>query len=87
MIIEYDHRIPLFKGGSNDITNYQIISKLANKEKNKICNGCMVDDCENCALAFPEKTLIILPNKQDLRTFREEFVFKEKFNKMDKWIE
>lgn len=69
-IPEYDHRRPLFKGGTNDLSNYQLVSREANREKNKICKACSVDNCEHCALAYPEKYNIILGNGQDISTFK-----------------
>lgn len=68
-IVQYDHRIPLSKGGNedpNDIANWQLLSELVNREKNKMCNSCVVNDCVNCALAFPEKSSIIKANNQNI---------------------
>ncbi len=66
LIPAYDHRRPLSKNGSNELTNWQLISKLANDEKNKICNICDGKNCEQCALAFPEKYKTIQPTNQDI---------------------
>jgi len=62
----YDHRRPIFKGGSNIDDNIQLISELANREKNKICLKCKSNDCENCALAYPEKYNNIKANNQNI---------------------
>ncbi|MEM0134980.1 MAG: hypothetical protein QXU18_07110 [Thermoplasmatales archaeon] len=70
LIAEFDHRRPLFKGGTNDLDNFQLVSKLANNEKNKICRACKSNNCEECALAYPENHSIILGNGQDLSTIR-----------------
>ena len=68
--IVFDHRIPLFKGGSDDsdnIKNWQILSWYVNNEKNKICKNCYENDCYKCALAFPEKTNLVKPINQNLK--------------------
>ncbi len=66
LIASYDHRKPVSKGGSNDLSNWQLISRLANDEKNKICNICDGKKCDKCALAYPEKFNIIQFNKQNI---------------------
>jgi hypothetical protein len=68
-MIQYDHRIPLFKGGDHDPnspSNWQLLSELVNREKNKSCNACEAEGCETCALAFPEDYDTILSNNQDI---------------------
>lgn len=65
MTINYDHGRPKFKGGVDFIDNFQIISEFANREKNKIYN-CHDDQCEKCALAFPEKSNKIYLTDQDI---------------------
>ena len=68
--VNYDHRIPQFKGGGNHVDNFQIISELANREKNKICKDCPNAQCQECALAYPENHAIIYPTKQDITELR-----------------
>lgn len=70
MLASYDHRRPLSKRGSNELYNWQLLSKLANDEKNKICNTCDGSRCEQCALAYPEKFNIIQANNQDISELR-----------------
>lgn len=68
--IVFDHRVPLFKGGSDDntkIDNWQVISWYVNNEKNKVCKNCYETNCEECALAFPENNEEIKPTKQNLK--------------------
>ena len=68
-IIQYDHRVPLSKGGSedpNDPANWQLLSELTNREKNKMCNSCTSIKCKECALAFPENSSIIQANGQNI---------------------
>jgi len=62
----YDHRRPIFKNGSDTDDNIQLISELANREKNKICLKCKSNDCEQCALAYPEKYNNIKANNQNI---------------------
>lgn len=61
---------PLKKSGANEEYNLQLISKLANMEKNKICNSCENSKCEICALAHPEKVSVIYPTGQDITVLR-----------------
>ncbi len=70
LMASYDHRRPISKKGTNELSNWQLISKLANDEKNKICNICDGKNCEKCALAHPEKFNIIQFNKQDISGLR-----------------
>ena len=69
-MIQYDHRVPLFKGGDenpNSPENWQLLSELVNREKNKLCNICSSIKCSDCALAFPEKSYIIKANEQSIK--------------------
>lgn len=70
MLASYDHRRPLSKRGSNAPFNWQLLSRLANAEKNKICNTCDGISCEQCALAYPERFNIVVPNNQDINELR-----------------
>ena len=67
----FDHRRPIFKGGADFDDNIQLISELANREKNKICLICEDVDCEHCALAYPEQYSIIKANDQDISEIRD----------------
>lgn len=71
-LVQYDHRVPLSKGGSEDphnIDNWQLLSELVNREKNKMCNSCQSAKCDKCALAFPERYSTIQANMQDITEF------------------
>src|SRR3989344_4873150 len=70
MVAVYDHRRPSSKGGSNEKTNLQLISEMANSEKNKICNACDGRRCEQCALAYPERFDVIQPTRQNIKDLR-----------------
>jgi hypothetical protein len=58
--------VPQLKKGSDDIDNLQILSYYVNERKNQICAKCVNAQCSQCALAFPEKTSIIYPSKEDI---------------------
>jgi len=70
MSLAFDHRKPLSRGGNNAEHNFQLLSKLANNEKNKICNACEDPNCEMCALAHPERVRTIHPTGQDISNLR-----------------
>jgi hypothetical protein len=75
-IMQFDHRVPLFKGGDenpNSPENWQLLSELANREKNKLCNICEQKKCTKCALAYPETSKIILANDQDISDILNSF--------------
>jgi len=71
MSAAYDHRRPISKNGSDKEDNLQLISELANKEKNKICNACDGRKCEQCALAYPEHFDVIIPTGQNIKDLRK----------------
>jgi hypothetical protein len=64
----WDHRIPVEKGGDSEEGNYQGLCFYCNKCKWQICNICDSEEvaCEECALAFPEKTMKIYPTGEDI---------------------
>lgn len=53
--LQADHKVPLSRGGENNITNYQPLCNHCNAIKRSACAGCL-EDCQNCHWAFPEKT-------------------------------
>lgn len=54
MGLQADHRIPLIRGGGDDISNWQAICNECNVVKRRSCQGCG-DQCQQCGWAFPEK--------------------------------
>lgn len=66
----YDHRRPASKNGTEDIENFQLLSDYLNAEKNKICNICPKNNCEICALAYPEKYDVIQANEQNIKDLK-----------------
>ena len=71
-IATYDHRKPLVKTGVNQDYNFQLLSRIVNQEKNKICNICIDSKCDICALAHPERSKIIYPTGQDISTLQRD---------------
>lgn len=65
--LQADHKIPLIRGGSNAIENWQSICNECNVAKRRVCQGCE-DDCPKCVWAFPEKTgmLVSIPVPAEL---------------------
>lgn len=67
--LQADHKIPLSRGGSNGLENWQPICNNCNVGKRRACEGCEID-CNSCSWAFPEivgvKTMIAI-NENILR--------------------
>ena len=62
--LQADHKIPLIRGGTHELSNWQPICNNCNVGKRRACSGCG-DDCKKCPWAFPEivglRTTIDLP--------------------------
>jgi len=62
--LQADHKIPLSRGGSEALTNWQAMCNECNVAKRKVCQDCTLK-CEECSWAFPEqggrKILISIP--------------------------
>lgn len=52
--LQADHKVPLSRGGGNDISNWQPLCHNCNIGKRRACSGCTLF-CEQCSWAFPEK--------------------------------
>lgn len=61
-----DHRRPQLKKGKTNLDNLQLLSEYINERKKQICSICEEDQCEECALAFPENSSIILPTSENI---------------------
>ena len=62
-----DHRVPIQKGGSSDIANFQILCFYCNKSKWQICHICPLPNCSpDCVLSFPERSTIVMPTGEDI---------------------
>jgi hypothetical protein len=52
--LQADHKIPLSRTGSHDLSNWQTLCHVCNVVKRRACEGCQ-RDCRSCVWAFPEK--------------------------------
>ncbi len=64
--MEFDHRIPIDRGGDSDIENYQALCHYCNKCKRQMCFVCHANCNESCALVTPEKFSVILATGEDV---------------------
>jgi hypothetical protein len=64
--LQADHKVPLSRGGSNDLKNWQPLCNNCNVGKRRACEGCNLD-CNACSWAFPEivgiKTMVAISEK------------------------
>jgi 5-methylcytosine-specific restriction endonuclease McrA len=71
--LQADHKIPLSRGGGNELGNWQPICNVCNVGKRRTCEGCSMD-CRSCPWAFPELvgvTIVITINDQVLSDVTE----------------
>jgi len=52
--LQADHRVPISRGGTNDISNWQAVCNHCNVGKRRACEGCTID-CLTCSWAYPDK--------------------------------
>ena len=65
--IEFDHRIPVDRGGENETSNIQALCHYCNKCKRQMCFICTLDNCSSeCALVNPESQDIVLATGEDI---------------------
>lgn len=57
--LEIDHRIPIDRGGSNIVDNYQALCHYCNKCKRQMCFVCTAHCGFDCALVSPETSSVI----------------------------
>jgi 5-methylcytosine-specific restriction endonuclease McrA len=62
--LQADHKVPLIRGGTKDVANWQPVCNHCNVGKRGACADCE-DDCQLCPWAFPERvghvSLVRLP--------------------------
>ncbi|MBC5998157.1 HNH endonuclease [Romboutsia ilealis] len=64
---EYDHRIPIDKGGKNSLDNFQALCHYCNKCKRQMCYICPHEKCNSdCALVSPETNSIVKATNEDI---------------------
>ena len=61
-----DHRKPKLKRGKTELDNLQLLADYINERKKQICSICPDPKCEECVLAFPEKSDIVYPTKENI---------------------
>jgi len=62
----FDHRVPVEKGGDSGESNYQALCFYCNKSKWQVCNICEEEQCDGCALAYPETSKVVKPTGEDI---------------------
>lgn len=75
--LQADHRIPLSRGGGNDLSNWQPICNNCNVGKRRACEGCVLD-CKTCSWAFPDTVGVKLIMGINEETIRRLDVYSEK---------
>lgn len=50
--LQADHKVPLIRGGTKDIDNWQAVCNDCNVSKRRACQNCE-EDCQTCSWAFP----------------------------------
>jgi 5-methylcytosine-specific restriction endonuclease McrA len=65
--LQADHKVPLSRGGSEALNNWQPICNECNVAKRRICQNCTLN-CEECSWAYPdlESKKIVLKIPKDL---------------------
>lgn len=64
--LEFDHRIPIDRGGANNAKNIQALCHYCNKCKRQMCYVCHQKCSSDCALVTPEKSSVVLATGEDI---------------------
>ncbi len=56
--LQADHKVPLSRGGGNELNNWQPMCNNCNVGKRRACEGCDLE-CKTCSWAFPESFGVI----------------------------
>ncbi|SJZ94474.1 HNH endonuclease [Pilibacter termitis] len=64
--LEFDHRIPIDRGGENIFENYQALCHYCNKSKRQMCFVCTETCSDSCALVNPSNSHIVLATGEDI---------------------
>lgn len=51
--LQADHKVPISRGGTNELTNWQAVCNHCNVGKKRACEKCTID-CTTCSWAYPE---------------------------------
>lgn len=64
--LQADHKVPVSRGGTNALENWQAVCNHCNVGKRRVCEGCTIE-CATCSWAYPEivgiNTLISINEK------------------------
>ena len=52
--LQADHKMPVSRGGTNDLANWQPLCVTCNVGKRRACEGCELN-CNLCSWAFPDR--------------------------------
>ena len=63
---EFDHRIPIDRGGISEKSNYQALCHYCNKCKRQMCFVCKQTCSNKCALVSPETSNIVLATGENI---------------------
>lgn len=63
---EFDHRIPVDRGGESIVENYQALCHYCNKCKRQMCFVCHEECSNQCALVSPETSSIVLATGENI---------------------
>lgn len=64
--LEYDHRIPVDRGGDSSIDNFQALCHYCNKCKRQMCFVCHKECSSSCVLVSPENNTVVLATGEDI---------------------
>lgn len=64
--LEFDHKIPIDRGGENTISNYQALCHYCNKCKRQMCFICDQECSDECALVDPSKSFVVLATGENI---------------------
>lgn len=64
--MEFDHRIPVDRGGISSLDNYQALCHYCNKCKRQMCFVCSANCSTECALVSPESSTVVLATGEDI---------------------
>tara|TARA_R110002074_G_scaffold396334_1_gene585639 strand:+ start:4631 stop:5281 length:651 start_codon:yes stop_codon:yes gene_type:complete len=71
--LQADHKVPLMRGGSHDLSNWQTICNECNVAKRRACQDCQME-CRDCSWSYPETTglpVIVRVSSEDFDFIRE----------------
>ncbi|NDW53614.1 HNH endonuclease [Aliiroseovarius sp. PrR006] len=68
--LQADHKIPLIRGGSHQLDNWQAICNDCNVSKRRSCQGCE-ENCKSCTWAFPEVLGVAVSLRLPVETVEE----------------